>query len=129
MQALFDLHGATWEARGQPGMLRDETVRKFHLQAGARLRGAGMVRLYGLQVDGVLKGVLYCLARARRVYYYLSGYDPSLAVYSPGSILISHALTAAAEEGSLEFDFLRGGEPYKRRWGAQLHMNQRILIR
>ena len=36
--------------------------------------------------------------------------------YSPGLVLIGRALEEAVERGGSEFDFLRGDEPYKRRW-------------
>jgi CelD/BcsL family acetyltransferase involved in cellulose biosynthesis len=34
-------------------------------------------------------------------------------------VLVGCAIEAAAEEGAREFDFLRGREAYKYRWGAR----------
>jgi CelD/BcsL family acetyltransferase involved in cellulose biosynthesis len=36
-----------------------------------------------------------------------------------GSMLVLHALERAADEGTRAFDFLRGSEPYKYRFGAR----------
>jgi CelD/BcsL family acetyltransferase involved in cellulose biosynthesis len=33
-------------------------------------------------------------------------------------LLIGEAIAMAAAEGAASFDFLRGAEPYKYRWGA-----------
>jgi CelD/BcsL family acetyltransferase involved in cellulose biosynthesis len=67
--------------------------------------------------------VLYCLADApgapqRRWYDYIGGFDPQFSSLSPGSLLIGHAIEQAEAEGAAHFDFLRGAEAYKYRWGA-----------
>jgi CelD/BcsL family acetyltransferase involved in cellulose biosynthesis len=38
---------------------------------------------------------------------------------SPSAALVGFAMREAAREGASEFDLLRGGEAYKRRWGAE----------
>ncbi len=53
------------------------------------------------------------------MYYYLGGFDPDYAALSPGALLVGHAIEAAVREGAVAFDFLRGREAYKRRWGAR----------
>jgi CelD/BcsL family acetyltransferase involved in cellulose biosynthesis len=55
---------------------------------------------------------------ARRVYLYISGFDPALDRLSPGMLLVGHALEQAVNEGFATLDFLRGQEPYKYFWGA-----------
>jgi CelD/BcsL family acetyltransferase involved in cellulose biosynthesis len=52
------------------------------------------------------------------MHYYLGGFDPAWDRFSPGSLLIQYALEFAREAGDSCFDFLRGAEPYKYRWGA-----------
>jgi CelD/BcsL family acetyltransferase involved in cellulose biosynthesis len=61
---------------------------------------------------------LYGFVRGRKFYYYLGGFDPAFARYSPGSLLIYHAMQQSRSAGLRWFDFLRGAEPYKYRWGA-----------
>ena len=43
------------------------------------------------------------------------------------TLLIAHALEDAVSRGDSEFDFLRGNEPYKYRWGAVDRFNRRML--
>ena len=67
---------------------------------------------------GRIIAALYGFHHATRTYYYLGGFDPEFKQYSPGTILIAHAIAEAIREGATEFDFLRGREDYKYRWRA-----------
>jgi CelD/BcsL family acetyltransferase involved in cellulose biosynthesis len=49
---------------------------------------------------------------------YQSGWDPAYAPHSIGSVLVANAVRNAAEHGAHTFDFLRGAESYKYRFGA-----------
>ncbi len=114
--ALRRLHAARWAARGQGGVLAADGVRRAHAESLPQLLAAGLLRMYGLRVGGRVVAVLYGLADRRRVYYYLGGFDPAYDRLSPGTLLIGHAVDAAA--GAEAFDFLKGREPYKYLWGA-----------
>jgi len=87
------------------------------------LQDAGLLRLNGMRLDGELIAVLYCLADPPnrpepRWYDYIGGFDPRHSALAPGTLLIAHAVECALAEGAVAFDFLRGAEPYKYRWGA-----------
>jgi len=57
-------------------------------------------------------------APRRRFYYYLGGFDPEYARISPGQVDDRPRDYASDCEGACEFDFLRGQEDYKYKWGA-----------
>lgn len=79
----------------------------------------GWLRLYLLSVDGNCIAVEYCLHIADRVADFQSGFDVRWSRFGVGTLLIAHAIREAIQEGASEFDFLRGGEAYKRRqWAA-----------
>lgn len=118
IECLIELHGARWRERGEPGVLHDRRVQAFHREAAPELCRQGAAVLYGLRHAGKVVGCLYLLRRRDWAGYYLSGYDPELARVSPGTLLIGHAMEEAAKAGAREFDFLRGREPYKYKWGA-----------
>jgi CelD/BcsL family acetyltransferase involved in cellulose biosynthesis len=125
LRALLDLHGARWRSRGERGVLIDKAIRRFHTDALPRLAAAGLARLYLLTIAGKVAGAYYGLMHRDRAYAYLGGFDPDFAYESPGMILIGHAITEAAREGAGQFDFLRGREAYKYRWGARDLWNRR----
>lgn len=119
IQALVELHAARWSARGEGGVLSDPLVQSFHRDAARRMLEAGLLRMYGVRAEGRAAACLYAFTGRQRCCFYLGGFDPSMARLSPGVLLIGHAIEQAAAEGVAEFDFLRGGEGYKYRWGAE----------
>jgi CelD/BcsL family acetyltransferase involved in cellulose biosynthesis len=118
INALISLHTKRWRARGLPGVLDDERVRRFHMAAGPALMRSGVLRLHVLRGRSDVIGVQYVLVRGPRAYSYLAGFDPEWDSYSPGTLLMAHAIEHAITGGCTEFDFLRGREPYKYQWGA-----------
>jgi CelD/BcsL family acetyltransferase involved in cellulose biosynthesis len=122
-EALVRVHARRWSERGFAGAFDDKCVLASHREAVPLLQAAGLLRLHALRLDGEFIAVLYCLADAapaheRRWYYYLGGFDPRFRALSPGTLLIAHAIEQAMAEGATAFDFLRGAETYKYRWGA-----------
>lgn len=118
LEDLFRLHAARWAARGEPGVLADAAVRRFHRAAAPALARAGLLRLHRLRIGGRVAAVHYGMGDGRRAYYYLGGFDPALAPLGPGVLALGNAIDEALREGAREFHFLRGSEPYKHRWGA-----------
>ena len=112
------MHASRWSQHGLPGVLVDEKVQAFHRLAAPELLRAGLLRLFGLRINGRLVAVFHGLADGRRLYAYLSGYDPALPHPGLGAMLLGRALCTADAEGLRELHFLRGREPYKYAWGA-----------
>lgn len=132
-EALLALHRARWETRGEAGVLADARVVGAHRDSIPLLLSAGLLRLYALRVDGHIAAVYYGLVDPprpnRRAYYYLGGFDPAYERLSPGTLLVAHAVAEAVREGAKTFDFLRGGERYKYRWGAADQPTWRRVLR
>jgi CelD/BcsL family acetyltransferase involved in cellulose biosynthesis len=130
---LFDgflrLHRARWTQAGCPGgVLGDETVGRFHREAARGLLGAGLLRLDALYIGAELAACYYGFLAGARAYYYLAGFAPELAALSPGTLVVGHAIEEAVRERAWEFDFLRGREAYKYRWGAADRLNYRRCL-
>ncbi len=128
LEDLFHLHQSRWNARLLPGVLGGNRVRQFHRLVAARFAARGWLRLHVLRVDGAAIAALYCFRYRHRYYYYLGGFAPEAARFSPGTILTAEAIRTAVGEGCTEFDFLRGHEPYKYRWTSTHRMNRRVLL-
>lgn len=129
MDAFFALHQKRWRGRYMPGAFASERARAFHLAAARGLLEAGALRLHLLDLDGVTQAAIYCFHKSPRTCYYLGGFEPTLAKFSLGTVLTGRAIRHAIEaDAAQEFDFLRGDEPYKYRWGALDRKNQRISL-
>lgn len=128
LDALFELHRARWALRDDRGMLDGPCMEGFHRRAAGNLLAAGMVRLHSLRLSGKIAAVVYALVHRRRAYSYLGGFDPALARFSPGALIMQYTMEQAILEGVTEFDFLRGEERYKADWGAQPYVTSRLRI-
>ena len=117
-EALARLHGARWSARGAPGVLAATRDRKFHRDICQAMLQAGMLRLRTLRCGTRVVAAYYGFHAKGRSFYYLGGFDGEFAAYSPGLQLLAEAIDEAAAEKARSFDFLRGTEDYKYRWGA-----------
>ncbi|WP_438035695.1 GNAT family N-acetyltransferase [Sorangium sp. So ce204] len=84
LDALFVNHTARWRSRGEGGVL-DEALRPFHREAARALCARGALRLFGLRLDGRIIASLYGFAERGGLASYITGFDPELAWYSPGS--------------------------------------------
>ena len=129
LDALFRLHRARWIEQSLPGVLNEPTIQNFHRDVAACMLGAGCLRLYRLVLNDRIISVLYLFTNATRSFCYLGGFDPASERFSPGVILIQHAIQEAITEGKQDFDFLRGSEAYKYLWGAQDRWNYRMVIK
>lgn len=129
LDALFRLHAARWESRGEAGVLADASVQAFHREATPRLAAAGLLHATLLRIEGRVAGVFHGLRRGRTLHAYLGGFDPAFAFESPGTVLMGHALDAMMAGGAGTLSLLRGEEPYKYEWGAVDRINSRRLLR
>jgi len=82
-----------------------------------------------LEVEGERAAALYNLDYKDRIWVYNSGLDPvAFGHLSLGVVLTTKAIELAIEDGHAVFDFMRGNEEYKYRFGAQDTYVHRIHI-
>ena len=128
LDALVALHRVRWQSKGEAGMVCGVSMERFHREAAAGLARRGLVRLHGMRVGGRICSVIYVLFDRGRVYSYLSGFDPELARFSPGALLLEYAIQQAIASGARVYDLLRGDEKYKYDWGARDETSYRLLL-
>lgn len=119
LECLFALHAARWRSGGESGVLGHPAVQAFHREALPGLIEAGLARVHLVRIGGRVAAAHYGLAAAGAHFYYIGGFDPELRAAGPGHLAVAHAIERAVSEGAAAFHFLRGDEPYKRRWGAE----------
>jgi CelD/BcsL family acetyltransferase involved in cellulose biosynthesis len=117
LEHLFRLHQGRRRALAR-GTSFDRTHLGFHRKlierAGERRGPAGLVAVH----DGHTIGVLYGFWWKTAFHAYQSGWDPTWSSSSLGTAMLHQAIESARAEGAEIFDFLRGSEPYKYRFGA-----------
>ena len=127
MDILFEQHKLRWRKRGLPGAFLGRGIR-FHREWAPKAARNGWLWLSVLRVDGEPIGAIYAMRLGETAFYYQAGFDPSKGAVSPGTLLVAHTIRRAIEEGAKHFDFMRGDEPYKRRWKPQhVHHNLRLI--
>jgi CelD/BcsL family acetyltransferase involved in cellulose biosynthesis len=126
MNVLLDQHRRRWRRRGLPGAFVGGAAR-FHQDWAHQAVRNGWLWLSVLRLDGRPIGAIYAMALGRTCYYYQAGFDPAHGSISPGTLLVAETIRRAIDEGKTEFDFMRGDEPYKRRWKPQ-HVLQNVRM-
>jgi CelD/BcsL family acetyltransferase involved in cellulose biosynthesis len=81
-----------------------------------------------LQRDGETVAIVWCLWFAGVFAFYQTGWDDAHRELSPGVILVDEAIQVARRLGATTFDFLRGPEDYKYRFGAEDRVDETVLI-
>jgi CelD/BcsL family acetyltransferase involved in cellulose biosynthesis len=128
-EELARLHTAKWQAVGAPGIFSADYHRRFFQAAFSGLARAGILRLFLVRSNGEPIAATCGFLHQRRYYHFIAGYDPRWSHLSLGSFAVYVALRAAVSEGAVCFDFLRGKEAYKYRWGARDYQTYRRRLR
>ena len=118
MKDFFRLHQERWTSKHEPGLFADMNRRNFHLDLAPLFAEQGWLRLFFLTLNGERVAVSYCFNYAKKLYWYLSGFDPAFSRYGVGSVLTAHLIENSIDDGLHEVDFLSGSEPYKERWNT-----------
>jgi len=79
---------------------------------------AGILQLAFLEVDGQKAAGYLNFDYGNRIWVYNSGLDFGYKDLSPGWVLLGYLLQWANENGRAEFDFMRGDEDYKYKFGG-----------
>jgi CelD/BcsL family acetyltransferase involved in cellulose biosynthesis len=127
LDILFEQHKLRWRKRGLPGAFIGR-AQAFHHAWGRLAIREGWLWLSILKLEGEPIGAIYAMRMGNTCYFYQAGFDPSKGSISPGTLLVAATIRRAIEEGLEQFDFMRGDEPYKRRWKPQHeYKNLRLL--
>lgn len=118
-EEMLDLHGRSWEARGQQSHFLRQWIQEFHKRLIVERFDSGEIQLVRIKAGQHTIGCLYNFVYAGRVYFYQGGlvteYDNKL---KPGMVSHAAAIQHCANLGLAEYDFLAGTEQYKERMGT-----------
>jgi CelD/BcsL family acetyltransferase involved in cellulose biosynthesis len=78
----------------------------------------GWLHLAFLMLDGKKAAANLSFNFGGRLWLYNSGWEWDFRDYSPGWVLLAHLIKWSIENGLTEFDFMRGNENYKYKFGG-----------
>ncbi len=105
---------------GKAVFLTEGMRRQMHLSCRAAFEN-GWLQLAFLEIEGAKAACYLNFDYGSRIFVYNSGLDQRFLELSPGWVLLGHLLQWANENKRTEFDFMRGEEDYKYRFGAVDH--------
>jgi CelD/BcsL family acetyltransferase involved in cellulose biosynthesis len=124
LDVLFSLHRSRWGARFTPFAAAEG----FHREIARRAQERGRLRLWVLELDRRPAAALYGFRFADVEWFFQSGRDARLESYSPGFVLLGHAVREALGAGVRECAFLRGDDPYKLRFSTEERSLETIAL-
>ena len=126
MEAFIELHQKSHVDKDE---FMDAQMKGFFHAAAQVLHEAGWLQLAFMEVNGEKAATMLNFDYQDSILVYNSGYNPhKYARLSPGIVLLSYCIQWAIELGRSKFDFLRGDEEYKYRFGAQPTEVYRLVI-
>ncbi|MFN8456069.1 MAG: GNAT family N-acetyltransferase [Anaerolineae bacterium] len=116
MDDFIELHQKS--TRDKEDFWNDSLIR-FFKDLAHQLAQVGWLKLYFIEVNGVKAASMLCFDYNNEFLLYNSGFDPEqFAQFSPGNVLTAYTIQDAIRLGRTRYDFLRGDEVYKFRFGA-----------
>lgn len=127
-EAFTTLHQDRMSRKGLEGKFGDKRYLNFHRKLIADLAGSGKLFLSLLKCDGQPVAARYGFLLKGKIYDYQTGFDPAFGQQGVMQALVSYVIEEAISQGNREFDFLAGGEKYKRRFSNRIRRIQSLTI-
>lgn len=128
LEEFFNLHQKRWEGKGKKGVFHNPYVRTFFGELFNKLYDSGYLYLSFLRYgDNLIAGSI-CFDFNGKRQVYLPGFDPVYSGLHPGMVLTYYNISEAIKDGKTEFDFLKGGEDYKKRFLSSGKDNYKMYL-
>ena len=126
MQAFIDLHQKSTPEKDK---FMDPQMQAFFFDVAKVAQERDWLQLVFVEMNGERAASLLNFDYGDQILVYNSGYDPfQFRQWSPGIVVTARSIEHAIDLGRDRFDFLRGDEVYKYRFGAQDTKVRRLLI-
>ncbi len=129
LNIFFELHQKRWLNKGKRGVFYNNDIKKFFEELFISLFNKNRITLSALEInDGNIIASAACFDYADKKQIYLPGFDTGYSDYHPGIVLIYNDIKESINKKYKEFDFLKGGEEYKQRFGAVKRENYKLYL-
>jgi CelD/BcsL family acetyltransferase involved in cellulose biosynthesis len=117
IDAFAGLHRSSQARKGRETFYLDPQFRDFLERLRCEEESSRWIRGYLLEIDRKPAAFVLGFEYARRFHYWNIGFDQEFEKLSPSKYLLYHILRSGFENDRWdEFNFMRGGTDYKRRW-------------
>ena len=127
LDTFIDLHRMSQQDDKQGFMTPTKVA--FFRDMAHQLWQQGWLELAFLYADDRPIAGLCCMTYGTTYAAYNSGYHPGYGALSAGIVLFADRIRSAIDRGFAAFDFLRGNEAYKYRFGASDRPLSQIVVR
>ncbi len=118
--AVIDFIELHKKSRPDKNLFMDTRMQEFFVEIARQLFAQGWLQLAFLEVEGERAAAIWNFVYHNDILVYNSGYDPvKYGSLSPGVVLFAHSIRDAIAAKRRRYDFLRGNEEYKYRFGAR----------
>ena len=128
MDILIDLHSRRRASLGEKSCFASKRFHAFFREVMPKLLRQGRLQFQWLELDGRAAAAECVLLDGGISYMYQGGIDPAAAEHQPGKLIQLRMMRQMIKGGVLAFDFLRGDEPYKARFGARPRPSVRLQL-
>lgn len=115
---LIRLNRTRINEKGDSSSLEAEEFRNFLCEVVPYMAKKGLAWMDVVETDGAAVGAALNFVHGDTVYYYMGGFAEDAKNLRPGTALFVQAIKRSIDSGFERYDFLRGAESYKYRWGA-----------
>lgn len=126
--ALFRHHADRFESRGIRSFFGPERQPQLDALVRSASDRCGPLAVIARHHDEIV-GVNWSFRCGTRLHYYQSGWSQTYRAESLGTVLIVEAMTWAQQHDLETYDFLRGSDQYKDRFGARHRLDHTYELR
>lgn len=126
IERLIQLNRDRMRSTGRVSSLENEAFRLFLRDATDYMANTGMAWMDVIESRQEILAASLNFVHGTSVYYYMGGFSERLRRCGPGNALFAQVIQRAIGDRYQRFDFLRGAEAYKYRWGVEDVNNMRV---
>jgi CelD/BcsL family acetyltransferase involved in cellulose biosynthesis len=119
LEPFFEQHIQRWSNTNSQSLFLNEKNREFYRKVTKYLDRSGCLRFTVLSLNDCMIAAHFGFLQAGRFIWYKPTFDPQLAKFSPGEVLLKRLIEQAQSEGASEFDFTIGDEAFKYRFATK----------
>jgi len=113
---VIKIHSSRNEIRNQKSKFSVESGNLFYRKACVSMLNSDNAYLYVLKVNNTVFSYAFILKGKNISYNWNSSFNPTYYDYSPGTVMESFVIQDLLKSGTSNYDFMRGGYDYKKRW-------------